>query len=81
MPRSGPHASGDLPPDRVRQEAERRYDEERPSGSSRGIPRLAREFGVNPDEPKLQQLGTAKATSLIGAVLDRVNAQAPPDER
>ncbi|MCY4026815.1 MAG: hypothetical protein OXH75_10955 [Acidobacteria bacterium] len=42
---------------------------------------LAREFGVNPDEPELEKLGKAKATSLIGAMLDRVNAQAPPDER
>ena len=44
-------------------------------------PRLAREFGVDPDEPELEKLGKAKATSLIGAMLDRVNAQAPPDER
>ena len=44
-------------------------------------PELAREFGVDPDEPGLEKLGKAKATSLIGAMLDRVNAQAPPDER
>ena len=44
-------------------------------------PQLAREFGVDPDEPKVEKLGKAKATSLIGAMLDRVNAQAPPDER
>ena len=44
-------------------------------------PELAREFGVDPDEPELEKLGKAKATSLIGAMLDRVNAQAPPDER
>ena len=44
-------------------------------------PELAREFGVDPDEPELEALGKAKATSLIGAMLDRVNAQAPPDER
>ena len=44
-------------------------------------PQLARELGVNPDEPELEALGKAKATSLIGAMLDRVNAQAPPDER
>ena len=44
-------------------------------------PRLAREFGVDPDEPGLEKLGKAKATSLIGAMLDRVKAQAPPDER
>ncbi len=44
-------------------------------------PQLARELGVDPDEPELEKLGKAKATSLIGAMLDRVNAQAPPDER
>ena len=44
-------------------------------------PQLARGFGVNPDEPELEKLSKAKATSLIGAMLDRVNAQAPPDER
>ncbi len=44
-------------------------------------PELAREFGVDPDEPELEKLGKAKATSLIGAMLERVNAQAPPDER
>ena len=44
-------------------------------------PQLARELGVNPDEPELETLGKAKATSLIGAMLDRVNVQAPPDER
>ena len=44
-------------------------------------PELAREFGVDPDEPGLDKLDKAKATSLIGAMLERVNAQAPPDER
>ena len=44
-------------------------------------PRLAREFGVDPDAPELERLGKAKATSLIAAMLDRVNAQAPPEER
>ena len=44
-------------------------------------PQFARELGVNPDEPGLEKLGRAKATSLIGAMLDRVNAQAPPDQR
>ena len=44
-------------------------------------PEFAREFGVDPDEPGLEQLGKAKATSLIGAMLDRVNAQAPAAER
>ena len=41
-------------------------------------PQLAREFGVDPDEPELEKLDKAKATSLIGAMLERVNAQAPP---
>ena len=44
-------------------------------------PQVARELGVDPAEPGLEKLGKAKATSLIGAMLDRVNAQAPPDER
>ena len=44
-------------------------------------PQLAREFGVDPDGPELEELGKAKAASLTGAMLDRVNAQAPPDER
>ena len=38
-------------------------------------PQLAREFGVDPDEPGLEKLGKAKATSLIGAMLERVNSQ------
>ena len=44
-------------------------------------PQVARELGVDPAEPGLEKLGKAKATSLIGAMLDRVNTQAPPDER
>ena len=44
-------------------------------------PGLAREFGVDPGEPELEKLDKAKATFLIGAMLERVNAQAPPDER
>ena len=44
-------------------------------------PELAREFGVDPDEPRLERLGKAKAASLIEAMLERVNKQAPPDER
>ena len=44
-------------------------------------PRLARELGVNPDEPELAKLDKAKAGLLIQAVLDRVNPQAPRDER
>ena len=38
-------------------------------------PQLAREFGVDPDEPGLEKLGKAKVTSLIGAMLERVNSQ------
>ena len=44
-------------------------------------PELARQFGVDPDEPEFDKLGEAKAASLIGAILDRVNAQAPADAR
>ena len=44
-------------------------------------PRFARELGVDPDEPELEQLGKAKAASLIGAILDHAKAQARPDER
>ena len=44
-------------------------------------PEFAREFGIDPDEPELDKLGKAKAASLIDAMLDRANAQAPPDER
>ena len=44
-------------------------------------PQVARELGVNSDEPELEKLDKAKAGFLIRAVLDRVNAQAPPDER
>ena len=43
-------------------------------------PQVARELDVDPDESGLEKLDKAKATSLIGAMLDRVNAQAPPDE-
>ena len=44
-------------------------------------PRFARELGVDPDDPGLEELGKAKASSLIGAMVDRANAQAAPDER
>ena len=44
-------------------------------------PEFARELGVDPDEPGLEELGKANAASLISAMLDRVNAQAAPDER
>ena len=44
-------------------------------------PQFAQELGVDPDEPGMEKLGKAKATSLIGAIIDRANAQAPPDER
>ena len=43
-------------------------------------PELARELGVDPDEPGLEKLDKAKATSMIGAMLDRVNAQTAADE-
>ena len=43
-------------------------------------PQFARELGVNPDEPGLEELDKAKAGLLIRAAVDRVNAQAPPDE-
>ena len=44
-------------------------------------PRFARELGVDPDDPGLEKLGKAKATYLIGAMVDHANAQAPPDGR
>ena len=44
-------------------------------------PRFARELGVDPDDPGLEKLGKAKASSLIGAMVDHANAQAPPDGR
>ena len=44
-------------------------------------PEFAREFGVDPDEPELEKLGKAKATSLIDAMLDRANAQALARQR
>ena len=44
-------------------------------------PQVAREFGVNPAEPGLETLDKAKAGFLIRGVLDRVNPQAPADER
>ena len=44
-------------------------------------PELARAFGVDPDEPELETLGKAKAASLIEAMLERLNAQAPAGQR
>ena len=44
-------------------------------------PRFARELGVDPDDPGLEKLGKTKASSLIGAMVDHANAQAPRDER
>lgn len=44
-------------------------------------PQVARELGVNPDEPALDALDKEKASSLIRAVLGRVNPQAAADER
>ena len=43
-------------------------------------PHIARQLGVDPDEPGMEALGKAKAGLLIQAVLDRVNPQAPADE-
>ncbi len=44
-------------------------------------PQVARELGVNPDEPGLEALDKEKASFLIQAVLDRVNPQAAADQR
>ncbi len=44
-------------------------------------PQVARELGVNPDEPGLEALDKEKASFLIQAVLNRVNPQAAADER
>ena len=44
-------------------------------------PQLARESASTLTSPGLEKLDKAKATSLIGAMLERVNAQVPPDER
>jgi len=44
-------------------------------------PQVARELGVDLDEPGLEALDKAKAGFLIRAVLDRVNPQAAADQR
>ena len=44
-------------------------------------PQVARELGVDPDEPGLEALDKVKAGLLIRAVLDRVKPQAPADEQ
>ena len=44
-------------------------------------PQVARELGVNPDEPGLEALDKEKAGCLIQIVLDRVKPQAVADER
>ena len=44
-------------------------------------PQVARELGVNPDEPGLEALDKAKASFLIQRVLERVKPQAAADER
>ena len=44
-------------------------------------PHLARELGVNPDEPGLDALDKEKAGFLIQTVLDRVNPQAAAEQR
>ena len=42
---------------------------------------LARAFGDDPTSPSWTKLGKAKATSVIGAMLERVNAQASAGQR
>ena len=44
-------------------------------------PQVARELGVDPDEPGLETLGKEKASFLIQTVLDRVNPQAASEQR
>ena len=44
-------------------------------------PQVARELGVDPDEPGLEALGKEKASFLIQEMLDRVNPQAAAEER
>ena len=44
-------------------------------------PQVARELGVDADEPGLQVLDKEKASFLIQEVLDRVKAQAAADQR
>ena len=44
-------------------------------------PQVARELGVNPDEPELEALDKAKASVLVRAADDRVNLQVTADER
>ena len=44
-------------------------------------PQVARELGVNPDEPALEALDKEKASFLIRAAVDRVNPRAVADER
>ena len=44
-------------------------------------PHIARELGLDSDEPGLEELDKAKAGLLIRALLDRVKPQAPADEQ
>lgn len=44
-------------------------------------PHIARQLGVDPDEPGVEALDKVKAGLLIRAVLDRVKPQAPADEQ
>ena len=44
-------------------------------------PHIARDLGVNPGAPELEQLDKAKARFVIQAVLDRVKPQAAADEQ
>ncbi len=44
-------------------------------------PQVARDLGVDRDEPGLKALDNAKAGLLIRALLDRVKPQAPADQQ
>ena len=44
-------------------------------------PHIARQLGVDPDEPGVEALDKVKAGLLIRAVLDRVKPQAPADQQ
>ena len=44
-------------------------------------PHIARQLGVDPDEPGMEALDKVKAGLLIRAVLDRVKPQAPADQQ
>ena len=44
-------------------------------------PHIARQLGVDPDEPGMEALDKVKAGLLIRALLDRVKPQAPADQQ